>query len=212
MVVIHDAVLDRTTDAAGRAGFGPGVRVRDREWEQLRQLNAADWPSRRWAHFRPTPLPSLDEAIEEIVIRGGCGCIIERKPGHADPTTLCALIRNMGVEHKVIITSCATEPDAWDFLDECLAILDGVRVAYQLSGDVFRDLGKARKGQYVACEHALLSRELVEQLSEQYGLRVFAWTANDREAVLRLSRLGVDGIITDHPGRAIRELAVPSKN
>src|SRR5436305_10397412 len=59
MVVIHDAFLDRTTDAGTRHGFGPGTRVQDTTWEQIRRLNAADWPSRRWSAFRPAHIPLL---------------------------------------------------------------------------------------------------------------------------------------------------------
>jgi glycerophosphoryl diester phosphodiesterase len=205
-VVIHDAVLDRTTDAVGRTGFGPGIRVRDLEWRQLQQLDAADWPAGGWAHFRPARLPSLQEALEEIILRGGCECMIERKPGHAGAGPLCDLIRKMGVEEKVIITSDAAEPDAWDFLDECVELIEGVRVAYQLARDFPRDPAKARRGQYVDCQHCLLSAELVAQLRQENGLHVFAWTANDCEDIRRLRRMGVEGITTDYPGRALREL------
>src|SRR4051794_16785275 len=79
MVVIHDEVLDRTTNAAVLPGFGPGVRVRERELAQLRQLDAACWPSGRWRCFRPASLPTLEEALDEIVVRGRRHCIIERK-------------------------------------------------------------------------------------------------------------------------------------
>jgi glycerophosphoryl diester phosphodiesterase len=206
MVVIHDAVLDRTTDAIGRHGFGAGLRVRDLEWRQLQQLDAADWPAGGWPHFRPARIPSLQEALEEIVIRGGCDCMIERKPSQAGAAPLCDLIRKMGVEHKVIITSDATERDAWDFLDKCLALLDGVRVAYQLAREFPRDPCQARRGQYMDCEHSLLSREMVARLRQENGLHVLAWTANDSEDLRRLGRMGVEGITTDYPARALREL------
>jgi glycerophosphoryl diester phosphodiesterase len=211
MVVIHDAVLDRTTDAISRPGFGAGLRVRDLQWSQLQQLDAADWPAGRWPHFRPERIPSLQQALEEIVIRGGCECMIERKPGHAGAGPLCELIRRMGVESKVIITSDATEADAWDFLDECLVLLDGVRVAYQVARDFPNDPGRARRGQYVDCEHSVLSSELVAQLRQENGLHVFAWTANDSEDMRRLRRIGVEGITTDYPERALREL-LPDKH
>jgi glycerophosphoryl diester phosphodiesterase len=208
MVVIHDAVLDRTTDAVGRPEFGAGVRVRDLEWRQLQQLDAADWPAGGWPQFRPAGIPTLQEALEEIVVRGGCECMIERKPGHAGAAPLCELIRKMGVESKVIITSDATEPDAWEFLDECLALLEGVRVAYQLARSFSRDPRQARRGQYVDCEHCLLSSEMVAQLRLEHGLHVFAWTANDSEDLRRLRRIGVEGITTDYPARALSELLV----
>jgi glycerophosphoryl diester phosphodiesterase len=206
MVVIHDAVLDRTTDALGRTGFGAGLRIRDLQWRQLQQLDAADWPGRTWHPFRPARIPSLQEALEEIVLRGGCECMIERKPGHADAGPLCELIRTMGVERKVIITSDSTEADAWDFLDECLELIEGVRVAYQLARDFPRDPRQARRGQYIDCQHDLLSSELVAQLRDEHGLHVFAWTANESEDIRRLRQMGVEGITTDYPGRALREL------
>lgn len=206
MVVIHDAVLDRTADAATRPGFGPGVRVRDREFAQLRQLDAACWPSRRWQGFRPVPIPTLEEALVEIVVQGGCQCVIERKPNDATAEPLCELIRRLGVAERVVITSYAAEPDAWDFLNQCLDILGNVRVAYQLAGDSYRPLGSARTGQFADCEHTMLSRELVLTL-QRHGLQVFAWTANEPKDICRLARIGVEGITTDYAARALAALA-----
>ena len=39
------------------------------------------------------------------------------------------------------------------------------------------------------------------------GLRVVVWTVNEVDDILALARLGVDGIITDYPDRAIEALA-----
>ena len=47
-----------------------------------------------------------------------------------------------------------------------------------------------------------------ERLAEAHalGLRVVVWTVNEVEEMLALARLGVDGIITDYPDRAIEAL------
>ena len=53
-------------------------------------------------------------------------------------------------------------------------------------------------------------RDLTEgTLAEAHalGLRVVVWTVNEVEEMLALARLGVDGIITDYPDRAIEALA-----
>ena len=53
-------------------------------------------------------------------------------------------------------------------------------------------------------------RDLTEgTLAEAHalGLRVVVWTVNEVDAMLALARLGVDGIITDYPDRAIEALA-----
>ena len=48
----------------------------------------------------------------------------------------------------------------------------------------------------------------VETLTEAHalGLRVVVWTVNDAEEMMALARLGVDGIITDYPDRALDAL------
>ena len=53
-------------------------------------------------------------------------------------------------------------------------------------------------------------RDLTEgTLAEAHalGLRVVVWTVNEADDMLALARLGVDGIITDYPDRAIEALA-----
>lgn len=49
---------------------------------------------------------------------------------------------------------------------------------------------------YVIPHQALVNRSLVEEI-QHAGLRVFVWTVNDKEAMVRLADLGVDGIISD---------------
>lgn len=55
---------------------------------------------------------------------------------------------------------------------------------------------------FVNPHYSLVDRQLVEKL-HGYGVRVIVWTVNLPEEMIRLKRLGVDGIITDHPEIAI---------
>ena len=53
-------------------------------------------------------------------------------------------------------------------------------------------------------------RDLTEETvaeAHALGLRVVVWTVNEVEDMLTLARLGVDGIITDYPDRAVAALA-----
>ena len=53
-------------------------------------------------------------------------------------------------------------------------------------------------------------RDLTEETlaeARALGLRVVVWTVNEVDEMLALARLGVDGIITDYPDRAIEALA-----
>lgn len=58
---------------------------------------------------------------------------------------------------------------------------------------------------FVIPQFRLASRELIEEVHDE-DLRVFAWTVNDESEMRRLLALGVDGIITDQPGRLAKVL------
>lgn len=49
---------------------------------------------------------------------------------------------------------------------------------------------------YVIPHQSLVNRPLVQEV-QSAGLRVFVWTVNDREGMLRFADSGVDGIISD---------------
>lgn len=55
---------------------------------------------------------------------------------------------------------------------------------------------------YVNPHHRLVDEALVGRL-HGYGCKVVAWTVNDPDGMVRMRRLGVDGIITDHPEVAL---------
>ena len=54
--------------------------------------------------------------------------------------------------------------------------------------------------------HREVTRETLAE-AHALGLRVVVWTVNEVEDMLTLARLGVDGIITDYPNRALEALA-----
>jgi len=56
---------------------------------------------------------------------------------------------------------------------------------------------------YVNPYFSLLNPDLLERLHSE-GVRVVPWTVNRPEDMLRLKRMGADGIITDHPEIALR--------
>ncbi len=50
----------------------------------------------------------------------------------------------------------------------------------------------------VVPQFRLASRDLIEQVHAE-GLRIFAWTVNDRQEAARLMEMGIDGLISDYP-------------
>jgi glycerophosphoryl diester phosphodiesterase len=59
------------------------------------------------------------------------------------------------------------------------------------------------KPEIYSCHYKLLSKEKVEFLHEQ-GMKVIPWTINETDDMKKVTAMGVDGIITDYPDRAIQ--------
>lgn len=51
-----------------------------------------------------------------------------------------------------------------------------------------------------SCYHIYLTEEIIAQ-AHQKGIKVIPWTVNEKEDMLRLIEMGVDGLITDYPDR-----------
>jgi glycerophosphoryl diester phosphodiesterase len=66
-------------------------------------------------------------------------------------------------------------------------------------------LGAARAG-VLSLHHSLVSRTVVTAVHGR-GAQLIAWTVNDAAEVERLTRLGVDAIVSDDPGMAVRVVA-----
>lgn len=56
-------------------------------------------------------------------------------------------------------------------------------------------------------DHHAVDASLIEHVHGR-GMSVIPWTVNDPERMVRLRDMGVDGLITDYPDAAVRELGV----
>jgi glycerophosphoryl diester phosphodiesterase len=61
---------------------------------------------------------------------------------------------------------------------------------------------------YVIAQYSLVDWKLVKEV-QGAGLKIFVWTVNDREAMLRLASWAVDGIISDDTELLVRTLRRP---
>lgn len=191
-MVIHDATVDRTTEAAGAvAGFSRS---------ELGQLNAAA----RFGAGRTARIPLLDEVLEthrQIPI------VIEVKEmAAAEPTRV--IVRRHGAAGRVIVGSakqdvmdhlygsglscCASARDARWLI--ALGILGGTPRAprYQVLSATPRYKGMPIPVRRMAAAAA------------RAGVPTQVWTVNDPEEALRLWRGGVAAIVTDDPAAMLR--------
>ena len=211
LVLIHDDVLERTTD-----GHGP---VAERTLAELRALDAGHRfaPSGdrgfpfRGRGFR---IPTLEEAFERFPdLRFN----LELKEHRVDLIEAAvAVVRRFGREDTVLLAA-AEDPLMADLRAHLART--GVRPAVGASaGDVLAFVRSALDGTpappgpmalQVPADFGgrpLVTARFVEH-AHVHGLVVHVWTVNERAEMHRLLDLGVDGLMSDFPGRLAEVVA-----
>ncbi|MGE3310321.1 MAG: glycerophosphodiester phosphodiesterase [Limisphaerales bacterium] len=208
-IVIHDATLDRTTDAVRRWNR-KDIRVDAHDAAELVTLPAG---SEFQPPFPGERLPTLLDALEFIQGRGIT--LIERKGG--DASTLADLLRQRGLVNQVVVQAFD-----WEFLrafhqlvpDQILGALGppSTRHGRRLT-DAEKALGTSwlseikALGAQVAVWNRQVDRAAV-LAAHELGLKVWVYTINDADLANALVGQGVDGIITDNPSIVWRGFAV----
>ncbi len=200
-VVIHDATLNRTTDARRKRRWSR-LKVAHHTAAEIRTLDAGRWfdPS-----FAGTWVPSLDEALEFICEQGGRVALIEHKSG--DAATCVHLLREKNLINKVVVISFD-----WKFLRafhelEPAQVLGALgppgritrrhrpsRISGRLNRRWLDEL--VRTGARLVVWNRQVPRPAIE-LAHHRGLKVWVYTINEPARARELIERGVNGIITN---------------
>lgn len=186
-VIIHDELVDRTTDGKGR--------VKDFTLAELQKLDASYIYAGQYGR---NPIPTLREYCEFVkdlpIITN-----IEMKTGVYEylgmEEKVWAMIQEYHLEEKVIISSF----NHFTIL-RMREIAPKLKYGF-LSETWIIDAGKYCHAHGVPCYHPLfrnLTREVVAEL-KQYGLEINTYTVNTEEDVRDLVEKGVDTLIGNFP-------------
>jgi glycerophosphoryl diester phosphodiesterase len=209
VVIHHDATVQRTTDGTGA--------VAELDFAALRRLDAGfRFSPDRGASFpfrgRGLRIPSLAEAFEAFP---GARFNIEIK--RDDPRLVAAVVQavaSAGREDLTLLT--AADDGAMARLRAELTESGAAPAVGASTGDSVRFVQAAAKGAappagpmalQIPTEFAgrpLVTRELVAY-AHRHCVQVHVWTVNEPQEMHRLLDLGVDGLVSDHPGR-LRDL------
>lgn len=192
LVVIHDETINRTSDGKGW--------VKDMTLEQLRQYNFA----KNKPAFGFVTLPTLREVYElfrdtDYVIN------VELKTSvipYDIEEKVHELTVEMGMENQVIYSSFSHAS-----ILKMQQYVTKEQTAFLFS-DGWLDVasyGKAHGVQAMHPDMTYLELEKMVQECHEKGMKVHVWTVNEEEHALKLCDMGVDAIITNHPGK-MREL------
>jgi len=189
LTVVHDGTLDRTTDAVRRWGTGTN-RVSQTLFAKMHELDASSW---RGSNQPPATIPSLMEALD-----------------------LMRLIRERREVNQVVVQSFD-----WQYLEEYhrlepSQILGALGPWKSYRGASLSDaeqvlsvrwIDEARRvGARVVVWNQKVEASAVAAAHER-GMKVWVYTIDDPADMTRLLDLGIDGLITNNPGRAWRVLA-----
>ena len=204
LVVLHDATVDRTTNGTGH--------IERMSLEDARRLDAGyrftpdggrTFPYRD----REVGIPTLEEAFAEI---GHLPAVLEVKSQRAGEALPDWLAKH-DVAHRTLFGSFsrrALDPVLPYATARC-ASEDELR-AYVLLGKIGLAGAAAPDASAVMVPERYRGLRIVTprfvRRAHADGLGVFVWTVNRPDAMRRLWDWGVDGLISDDPGRALRIL------
>ena len=193
--LMHDATLQRTTNAARAIGSGHSAVGGDHAWGALSRLDAGSWHSRA---FAGEPLPTLDN-VAEFCLRNGYFLNIEIKPTPGLELETGKVVAQhaarlwQGAAVPPLLTSF--RPDALQAACDAQPELPrGLLLDTLWTG--WLETALALGCVAVVCNHALWDTSSVTQ-AQSAGLKCLSYTVNDEWAAQRLIDLGTDGIITD---------------
>jgi glycerophosphoryl diester phosphodiesterase len=187
-VVIHDQILDRTTNAEDILGQSK-LLVGGLPLADLRKLDVGGWFDDK---FAGTKMPTLVEALN--LIQTSSVTLIERKAGDA-----AALVRLL--EEKQLTDQVVVQAFDWNFVAECrrlsprlaLGTLSGkpasaeqIKAAAETGADI------------VVWDHQKIGQREIAQI-HQLGKKAWAYTIDDPQRARQLIAVGLDGIITNRP-------------
>jgi glycerophosphoryl diester phosphodiesterase len=207
-VVIHDATLDRTSDAR-KKWKRSRVKVARKTAAEIQSLDAGGWFGE---NFSSAKIPLLTEALDFICDSGGVP-LIEHKSGDAD--TLAKILRERNRINRVVVISFD-----WKFLREFHELVPGQllgalgppirfadgkrpsRLSKRLDAKWLDELAKS--GAKVVVWNRRVSKPAVQD-THRRGLKVWVYTIDEPKVAARLLDLGLDGIISNNPS-AIRDV------
>jgi glycerophosphoryl diester phosphodiesterase len=197
-VVIHDEILDRTTNAEQLLGK-PKLLIGDFPAAELQKLDIGAWFDEK---FIGTRLPTLIESLDLIQPRSVT--LIERKAG--DAQRLVSLL-----EQKKLIDDVVVQAFDWKFIADCRKLSPRLALG-TLSGKPASEeqirAAAATGADLIVWDHKKIDREQIA-LIHQLGKKAWAYTIDDPARAAFLLASGLDGVITNKPAEMRRLVPSP---
>ena len=182
VVLGHDASLKRVA--------GVNRSIASMTFEELEKLDVGSWFSSEYAGTR---IPSLSEVLELCSQKTSLNIEIKYVGKNSElPEKTAEMVREYGMENQCVITSTNLS-----YLKRVKEALPEIRTGYIISA-AYGNFYSSEDVDFISIRSGFVTSALMQNAHEQ-GKAVYAWTANTKSELERLTLLGVDGIITDRP-------------
>jgi len=184
LVTFHDAILDRVTDHSGPIG--------QLTWSKLQKVKVGGLGS----------IPTLEDVLGHFP---DLRLNIDPK-SNISVDLLTKVIRRTAAEHRVCVGSFSDRR-----LDRIRAMLPNVCTSmgrletaktrlYSFGFPVFSIVADCVQVPVQWKGIRIVDRRFIESV-KKLGLQIHVWTINEPGEMRRLIKMGVDGLMTDHPSR-----------
>ncbi|SER16809.1 glycerophosphoryl diester phosphodiesterase [Solimonas aquatica] len=182
--LLHDLTVDRTTRSKGLLSTMSAARIR-----ALRDKSGE-------------PLPTLREALDLIENRAGVN--IELKSWGGCAAAVAEVLReyiNEGWPAERFQVSSFHHPELWEFHQ----LMPEVPIGMLVCGVPLSWAGEAAElgASVLSVSAEFVDAQLIADAHAR-GLQLWVYTVNDRKQLRALRALGVDGVFSDYPERALK--------
>lgn len=204
IVVFHDSTLERTTNGRGL--------VEEKTLAELKELDAGSWFH---PDFEGEKIPTLKEVLD--LIDGQCKVLIEIKHmDHPHYHDFAEKLIDIVKEERNGFDWCILQSYEDRYIEEAHAYDDRIQTKKLLIGEDSAPLiafyvetrvhlGRSKKETRLNAlnpHYETLSPRRVFRMHAR-GFEVYTYPVNERDDMIKMLNMGVDGIITDFPGRLI---------
>lgn len=188
VVVFHDWNVNRTTDGTGN--------IKDLTFEELSKLDNGSWFDEKFKGERIIKLEELLDIVpEDITLNLELKSIGDDFRGLEEE--VIKILNTKKRKNNIIISSFNHK-----VLENVRKLDKDIKLGILYEGYLL-NLGKYIENLnldiysvHPSCNY--INQELVDEVHD-LGLKLYAWTVNDKETVVRLEEYGIDGVITNYP-------------
>lgn len=191
LVLIHDETLERTTNGKGL--------VKDHTLTELKELDAGSWFSNIYKNEK---IPTIEELFE-LVKSENIWLNLEIKKRYSLNLKLDKLlikkINEFGMQDRVVISSFNHYS-----VYKVKKIDPSLKTGILYGRNIYRPwlYASKLKASSLHPNKAFVSNYVVNKAHKQ-NLKVFPYTVDDKEEMISLIDMGVDGLITNVPDRLV---------